>query len=150
MSNTGLHRDGEPAHNSLYENSSGNGYFEHRDRPRGTSLKDSVTAEDQTKAKEASQSQPENVSPKSASQHSQEPRQSPTWADQAATHMLDTGSAPPEYFAATADRNHQRRHSSIIGQTDNIEITQSHRTAQSYGSADSPDNSCALFGPENR
>ncbi|GAB7358239.1 hypothetical protein MBLNU230_g0390t1 [Neophaeotheca triangularis] len=96
------------------------GQVEHGALAQRTQAKDfSSGPETRPETQEATQALSRHASPRPPSQHSQEGRQSPSWAGETATQLLDTGSSPPDFFAVTTeDRNHKRRHSSKIGHTE--------------------------------
>ncbi|KAK0941203.1 hypothetical protein LTR29_007194 [Friedmanniomyces endolithicus] len=108
MSGSGIYEDDFEGsdHESLYADSPSDGYFTQRDIPNETFVEQSsVQAESEAKAREAAENQsassaaapPSHTSPGSSIR-------SPVWSDEY-TSLRDAGPAPPDYAAATADRN---------------------------------------------
>ncbi|KAK0272912.1 hypothetical protein LTR35_012582 [Friedmanniomyces endolithicus] len=138
MSGSGIYEDEfeESDHESLYADSPSDGYFTQRDIPTETFVEQSsVQAESEAKARVAAENQsassgaapPSHTSPGSSFR-------SPVWSDEY-TSLRDAGPAPPDYAAATADRN---RGPALGGQARSVQTTATvnSRPPTSYGTID--------------
>ncbi|KAK0249196.1 hypothetical protein B0A54_09392 [Friedmanniomyces endolithicus] len=138
MSGSGIYEDEFEGsdHESLYADSPSDGYFTQREIPNETFVEQSsVQAESEAKAREAAENQsassvavpPSHSSPCSSIR-------SPVWSDEY-TSLRDAGPAPPDYAAATADRD---RGPAPDGQTRSVQTTAdgNSRPPTSYGTID--------------
>ena len=152
MSGSGIYEDDFEGsdHESLYADSPSDGYFTQRDIPNQTFVEQSsVQAESEAKAREAAENQsassiaapPSHTSPGSSIR-------SPVWTDEY-TSLRDAGPAPPDYAAATADRN---RGLAPEGQIPSVQTTADGnlRSPTSYGTIDRgrPSDGILSQGPE--
>lgn len=143
MSNTGLYEDSD--HDSLYEESPTDGYFDRRPHPQESFVDDpSARLEEEAKAREAAEERQRSESvARRPSENSRTFDRSPVWADEG-VQILDAGPAPPDYMSATADRqdgsqgetSHQTESSSA--RSDAYRSHREHTPPSSYGSIHSP------------